>query len=193
MSRLGTWNPTTIEERIDRVESLAEIRQLPVRYALALDSRDLSTLVSLFPSDVRVGRDEFGREALYSWFLDSMSRVRTTVHVVANHVVDFESPARARGVVYCRDEVEYPDSGEWKIGMLQYHDTYRRDDGEWFFERRRFLRWYQVDALERPAPGAGIDPGTDPITTSRLPEALPTWAAFWEEVGALNRRGSEPS
>ena len=31
--------------------------------------------------------------------------------------------------------------------MLQYHDTYLRVDGEWAFERRRFHRWYQVDAL----------------------------------------------
>lgn len=193
MSRLGTWTPTTTAERIDRIESLAEIRQLPVRYALALDARDLATLVSLFPTDVRVGRDRFGRDALYAWFLDSMSKVGATVHVVANHVVDFESADRAGGVVYCRDEVEYPDSGEWKVGMLQYHDTYQRNDGEWFFARRRFLRWYQVDALERPAPGAGIDPNTDPITTSALPNALPTWAAFWDEVEALNRRGSRPS
>ena len=57
MSRLGTWTPSTIEERIDRMESLAEIRQLPVRYALALDSRDIATLVTLFPADVRVGAD----------------------------------------------------------------------------------------------------------------------------------------
>jgi hypothetical protein len=184
MSRLGTWTPSTPAERIERMESLAEIQQLPVRYALALDSRDLQTLVRLFPADVRVGRDHSGREALRAWFLDSMSKVRTTVHFVGNHIIDFESADRARGVVYCRDEVEYPDTGEWQIGMLQYHDTYRREDGEWVFERRKFLRWYQVDALDRPAAGAGIDPDTDPITTANLPDAFPTWAQFWDEVAA---------
>jgi len=182
MSRLGTWAPSTIEERVDRVESLAEIRQLAVRYALALDSRDIAMLVTLFPADVRVGADNSGRDALYAWFVDSMSKVRTTIHIVANHIVDFESRDRARGIVYCRDEVEYPETGEWHIGMLQYHDTYRRADGEWVFERRKFNRWYQVDALARPAPGAGIEPGIDPISTSRLPEAFPTWARFWDEV-----------
>jgi hypothetical protein len=184
MSRLGTWTPRTTDERLDRIESLAEIHHLPARYALALDSRDIATLVTLFPTDVRVGVDRSGRGALHDWFVDAMSRVHTTVHVVANHIVDFESADRARGVVYCRDEVEYPETGEWKVGMVQYHDTYRRTDGEWLFERRRFHRWYQVDALERPAPGAGIDPGSDPITTSRLPEAFPTWAGFWDEVAA---------
>ena len=187
MSRLGTWTPTTIEQRVDRMESLAEIRQLAVRYALALDSRDIATLVTLFPTDVRVGADRTGRDALHEWFVESMSKVHVTVHVVANHIVDFESSDRARGIVYCRDEVERPETGEWQVGMLQYHDTYRRVDGEWAFERRKFHRWYQVDALERPAPGAGIEPGTDPITTARLPEAFPSWGRFWDEVAA---RGS---
>ena len=187
MSRLGSWAPETPEARLDRMESLADIQQLPVRYALALDSRDLTALVALFPSDVRVGRDATGRDALREWFVDAMSKVRTTVHVVVNHVVDFDAADRAHGVVYCRDEVEYPETGEWQVGMLQYHDTYRRADGEWVFERRRFHRWYQVDALERPAPGAGLDPATDPITTVGLPQAFPTWGPFWEEVAARNR------
>jgi len=64
MSRLGPWRPATPEERLDRLESLAEIQQLPVRYALALDSRDMDMLVSLFTPDVRVGREERGRDAL---------------------------------------------------------------------------------------------------------------------------------
>ena len=64
MSRLGSWQPSTPEERLDRLESLAEIQQLPVRYALALDSRDMDMMVSLFTADVRVGREERGRDAL---------------------------------------------------------------------------------------------------------------------------------
>jgi len=59
--------------------------------------------------------------------------------------------------------------------MLQYHDTYRRVDGAWVFERRKFHRWYQIDALERPFPGAGMGPQDDPISTSQLPEAFPSW------------------
>ncbi len=178
----GTWEPATLAERVDRLESIDAIRQLPHRYALALDSRDISMLVTLFVPDVRVGPEEAGREALSEWFVDAMAKVRTTVHVVANHIIDFDSPDRAHGVVYCRDEVEYPDTGEWKVGMLQYHDTYRRTDGVWGFERRKFHRWYQVDALERPTPGAGMEPELDPITTIQLPEAFPTWAPFWELV-----------
>ena len=127
MSRLGTWEPTGIEERLDRMESLAAIQQLPVRYALALDSRDMDTLVGLFVPDVRVGRDQSGREALKAWFTPTMQVMRTSIHLVANHIVDFDDADHARGVVYCHDELEWPDRGEWEQGKLQYWDTYERD------------------------------------------------------------------
>jgi ketosteroid isomerase-like protein len=182
VTRLGPWVPDGVEERLHRLEAIAEIRQLPARYALALDSRDLDALVALFVPDVRVGRDGSGRAALRAWFLAAMSEVRATVHVVANHVIGFESADVAHGIVYCRDEVEYPDTGEWRVGALQYDDDYRLVDGSWCIERRRFRRWYQVDALERPWPGRGIDGESDPIRTAALPDAFPTWAPFWDEV-----------
>jgi hypothetical protein len=184
MSRLGPWLPTTVEERLDRMESLASIRQLPYRYALALDSRDIDTLVELFVPDVRVGRAETGREALHRWFTETMSQPRTSVHFIGNHVVDIDDADHARGIVYCRDELERPESGEWEIGTIQYWDTYVRVEGEWCFERRKFHRWYIVDALTRPAHGAGVGAGHDSLQTHQLPEAFATWSAFWERVAA---------
>ena len=152
MSRLGTWEPQGVEERLDRMESLAAIQQLPVRYALALDSRDMDSLVTLFVPDVRVGRDQAGREALKVWFAETMRAMRTSIHLVANHIVDFDDADHAHGVVYCHDELEWPDRGEWEQGKLQYWDSYVRVDGEWCFARRRFHRWYIADALH-PAVG----------------------------------------
>jgi hypothetical protein len=73
--------------------------------------------------------------------------------------------------------------------MLQYHDDYRRVDGAWFIERRRLHRWYLVDALERPQPGAGVHEGG--MRSTALPDGFPTWASFWDEVAAS--RGEEPS
>lgn len=53
--------------RIDRLESLDEIRQLPARYALSLDMRDLDAHVNLFAPDIRVTRDKVGRSHLKRW------------------------------------------------------------------------------------------------------------------------------
>lgn len=179
MSRLGGWEPQTIEERLDRMESLAAIQQLAVRYALAVDSRDMDTIAALFASDVRVGKDAHGRDALKAWFDEVLRHPRATVHFVGNHVVDFHDADHASGIVYCHDELERPLTGRWELGKLQYWDDYVRVDGEWCFARRRFHRWYLVDALERPAWLAGVNDGTDPLRAGELPTAFPTWARYW--------------
>jgi hypothetical protein len=182
-SRLGPWQPATAEERIDRIESLAEIQQLPVRYALGIDSRDLDALVALFVVDVQVGRGQRGREALKAWFTDALRKPRASVHFVGNHVVDFDDADHARGIVYCHDELDRSDISEWQVGKIQYWDDYERIDGEWCFARRRFHRWYIVDALDRPAHGAGVNVAGDPLHAGLLPDVFPTWKSFWESVG----------
>ncbi|HEX2383997.1 MAG TPA: nuclear transport factor 2 family protein [Acidimicrobiales bacterium] len=186
MSRLGPWNPTTIEDRLDRMESLASIRQLPYRYAVAVDSRDMDMMVDLFVPDVRVGKDEIGRESLKRWFTDTLSKTKSSCHFVGNHIVDFDDADRARGIVYCHDELEHPTKDEWAQGQLQYWDTYRRVDGEWCFERRRFHRLYICDWLTRPSHGASAEADTAVLSTHQLPEAYPSWHAYWEGMGATD-------
>ena len=185
MSRLGSWVPQTMEERMDRMESLAAIRQLPHRYGVAIDSRDMDMMVSLFAPDVRVGKGQSGRAALRAWYTKTMSTAGPSVHFIGNHVVDFDDADHAHGIVYCRDELDHPQDGEWVVGMLQYWDDYERIDGEWCFRRRKFHRLYINDALVRPQPGNGIEEGQSALTTYRLPDAYPSWARYWAEVAAL--------
>ena len=129
MSRLGPWTPTNADERLDRLESLAAIQQLAVRYALAVDSRDMDALVGLFVPDVRVSRDEHGRHALKAWYTTTLRGAGTSVHFVANHIVDFDDADHARGIVYCRDEIEIPGDERWAVGMIQYWDRYAQSRG----------------------------------------------------------------
>ena len=55
---------SSLDERIDRLESLASIQQLPIRYALAVDGRDLDAWVGLFIADVDCGRRGSGRSPM---------------------------------------------------------------------------------------------------------------------------------
>ena len=57
-----------IEQRLERLESKDAIKELASKYALALDVRDLDSLVNLFHEDVRVGKKSRGRLALKQWF-----------------------------------------------------------------------------------------------------------------------------
>jgi len=179
------WSPTTLEERIDRLEALSQIRQLAFRYALAVDTRNLDDLAELFVEDVRVGRDEYGREAIKHWYARSLERFGTSIHFVGNHVIDFVSAEEATGVVTCHDELEM--NGEWHIGKIQYWDNYVRRDGTWYFKRRKLQRWYMVDALTRPSHGGGVnvDPGS--LRVGQLPDIWPSWNDFWEARGKAPR------
>lgn len=165
------------------MESLASIHQLAFRYALAVDSRNIDDLAALFVPDVKLGTGETGRDALAHWFDGILRLPRTSIHFVGNHIVDFDDADQARGIVYCRDQLERPETGKWEVGDLQYWDRYARVQGEWCFVRRSFHRWYLVDALDRPAHGAGVNDGTDPLIARLLPEAFETWSRFWAEEG----------
>jgi hypothetical protein len=176
--RLGEWRPATVDERLDRMESYAAIQQLVSRYARALDARDIDGVASLFDPDVQVGTEAGGRDALKGHLSSLMSEMRTSVHLVGNHVIDFLDADHATGVVYCRDELEQADTGEWRVGAIQYWDDYARLAGEWCFRRRRLHRWYMVDWLDRPAQGKGVNLYS--LRERQLPDAYPTWQQFWD-------------
>ena len=119
-----------IEARIDRLESLDAIRQLPAKYALALDMRDMDAMVSLFPEDVRVGRDRQGRLALRAYMDETLRSPFTgTSHHVGGHIIEFDDPDHAHGIVYSKNEHETGD--EWVIMQMMYADDYVRRDGRW--------------------------------------------------------------
>jgi SnoaL-like domain len=153
-----------------------EIRQLASRYAIALDARDLDTLVRLFVPDVRAGNDRIGHEALKDNFAEQLRHLGVTILLVGNHVINVVDEDHATGIVSCRGEIEIGE--QWVVQAIQYHDTYERRDGIWLFVRRRHLLFYGADMLERPI---GLPLAHWPASATgkgELPEVLPTWQAF---------------
>jgi len=168
----------TLEARVGRLEAEAELRQLVARYALAVDSRDLNTLVSLFCTDVACGRWGNGRAALAAFYDGMLRRFKRTIHTVASQVIDLDGDGVARGVVYCRAEHEVGD--DWVVQSLCYFDDYEREAGRWRFRRRSVESFYVNDILARPGDPTFLQhPGLARHT--RLPERFPTWRAFWDE------------
>jgi len=169
---------TDLAARLDRLESLDEIRQLAGKYALALDMRDLDALCGLFPADVRVSRDESGRAALREWFDATLrERFTGTAHVTGNHIIEFDDQDHAHGVVYSRNEHEHGD--DWVYMTMMYWDDYERIDGHWLFRRRLPLYWYATD-LRRPPIGEKKLrwPDREPYEGG-FHDLWPTWAEFW--------------
>lgn len=165
-----------------RLVAIEEIRRLAYAYALAMDSRDIDALVELFVDDVQVGRDRFGREALREDFTRQLREVGITILFVGNHLVDFDGDDRARGIVYCKAEVQLGD--RWLHQAIQYRDTYERRGGRWRFVRRRHLLWYGSDVGANPL---ALPPARWPehqFGRGTLPESWETWQRFWKESGS---------
>jgi hypothetical protein len=164
--------------RLERVESTLAIQQLPIRYAIAVDSRDVDTWVSLFVEDVDCRRYGVGREVLKGMISKSLKTFYRSIHQICGQRIDFIDADNATGQVYCR--AEHEDAGKWVAMAICYFDTYQRRDGQWFFVRRKERHWYSHDVEERPQPPFNNWPGRD--QPPGLPQAFPTWAGFWRTV-----------
>ena len=169
--------------RIDRLESLDEIRQLVAKYSLSLDMRDLDAHVNLFAPDIRVSRDKVGRSHLKRWLDDTLRLQFTgTSHHIGNHIIEFSDPDNAHGVLYSKNEHETPcadGSTEWVIMQMIYWDNYERIDGRWLFRRRLPCYWYATD-LNKPPVGEEKLRGPDRERYDGASHDLwPSWREFW--------------
>ena len=177
---------TDLVARIDRLESLDEIRQLVAKYSLSLDMRDLDAHVNLFAPDIRVSRELTGRAHLKRWLDDTLRLQFTgTSHHIGNHIIEFDDPDHAHGVVYSKNEHETPreDGGtEWVIMQMLYWDNYERIDGRWYFRRRLPCYWYATD-INKPPVGENKMrwPDREPYSGA-YHELWPTWQEFWQSA-----------
>lgn len=182
----------SIETRLDRLESLDQIRQLPAKYALALDMRDMDAMVSLFPEDVRVGKAASGRQALRAYMDETLRSPFTgTSHHIGGHIIEFDEPDHAHGIVYSKNEHETGE--EWVIMQMMYADDYIRHNGRWYFARRLPLYWYATDLNKPPiGPNKMRWPGT-PWTEGNFHKLFPSFAEFWAREGDHPGPVAEPA
>jgi len=133
----------TVEQRMDRLESIESIRQLKARYCAGCDDdHNPELLGTLFHADATweasgIGRFE-GIAAIKSYFqqLRDSGRLRNSAHNAINPDITVDADTA---------------SGHWRLIMLYtanlpdgeaqyfriigwYRETYRRADGEWRFQ-----------------------------------------------------------
>lgn len=188
---------TDLEQRIDRLESLDAIRQLPAKYALSLDMRDMDAMVSLFVEDVRVGKDASGRLALRAYMDRTLRSPFTgTSHHIGGHIIEFDDADHAHGVVYSKNEHETPVEGgadEWVIMQMMYVDDYVRRDGSWHFARRLPLYWYATDLNKPPVGDRKMRwPGTEWVE-GNFHKLFPSYDEYWARAGDHGGPVAEPA
>jgi hypothetical protein len=172
--------------RLERVEAQLAIQQLPARYALAVDSRNLDDLVALFAVDVDCGRWGKGREALKAFYgsKNVLSGFYRCVHLICGQTIDLVDADHATGTVYCR--AGHEDGEHWVEMAICYFDSYVKSEGRWCFGRREEKHWYSTDWQKRPQGPSFQDwPGKydTPRFQPQLPHAWPSWQRYWDAAG----------
>ena len=165
------------DRRLDAIESRLDIGQLPIRYAMAVDSRDVDTWVRLFIPTVKVTNETSGREVLREQIDTQLRWFKRSIHqICGQRIVLGDDPDVASGYTYCRAEHEVDD--RWIVMAICYFDDYARVDGEWLFRRRKERHWYAADINEHPQ-SVSFDSWNNGGPPPALPDAFETWHAFW--------------
>jgi len=163
---------------LQRVEDMLAIGQLPIRYAMAVDERDVDAWVELFVPDVRIGA-AVGRDALRETITPMLRMFYRSIHQIVGHRIDIADDGQhGSGSVYCRAEHEVDD--RWIVMAIRYDDEYRKVDGQWYFARRRENHWYAIDLTERPQ-DVSFDSWQPTPARPNLPHSA-SWRTFWDGV-----------
>jgi uncharacterized protein (TIGR02246 family) len=145
---------TSLEDRIDQLESRADISALVARYCYGVDRRDTETFLSIWHEDAKyligAGRGDFyGRDDI-ARFMDVVAKVwRETYHWTTNHTTTFSGRDSASGLseafAMCGDH-----EGKVCFVAARYTDEYSRRDGVWKISSREVHRWFVSPGQDIP-------------------------------------------
>jgi hypothetical protein len=121
-------------QRLQRLADREDLRDLVLRYCLALDDRDWGTLRGLFAADARFAGGQGPQEILARLRAGREAHGRT-IHAPTGQIVQFQSPANASGLVITLSLLNA--GGKTTAAAMRYEDAYVREDGRWLFARRR--------------------------------------------------------
>ncbi len=133
----------TIEQRLDRLESLEAIRRLKHQYCAYCDDQyNADKLKNLFWDDaIWDAGPQFGQfigpEAIASFFTNVSASIVWARHFVFNELIDLDEDCdSAQGKFQilepCTFRTTKADQAAWLIGS--YTESYRRREGLWKFQ-----------------------------------------------------------
>ena len=155
------------------------IRELPLRYAKAEETRDVDAMAQLFAKDARFGPYGTGPDACRRLMTQFMADSYVAVILVTNHHIELDDTARAHGEVWALCYAQL-DSG-FVEQLLRYEDRYTREDGTWRFLHRKHRLWYgQVRDLS-PFDQDAADWPRSQVGVGDIPLADDRFRSWWEQ------------
>jgi hypothetical protein len=146
----------SLERRIARLESRAEIAELLARYAFLIDDHEFDALGELFTPDARFGSPgstHVGREAIVANYRRLGDMYPITLHEARGFVLDFADDEHASGQVLGFSE--QASERHTVITSFRYDDEYARLDGRWRFASRQVRTLYAMTHAELASGGLG--------------------------------------
>jgi hypothetical protein len=160
--------PSSLEQRIARLEDIEELRRLRASYHHYVNTRQFPLVSSLFCDDGVCDLDYLGcyegRDAIHASYLAMGARQRFLIQQYPhNHMVDVDGD-RATGYSYL--DARYARFGVSYNVAGRYDDAYRRTTDGWRFQRMGFEIMFSVpsalgwagDELHYLRPGMRPDP-----------------------------------
>jgi hypothetical protein len=121
-------------QRLQRLADREDLRDLVLRYCLALDDRDWGALQGLFAAHARFAGGQ-GPQEILARLREGREAHGRTIHAPTGQLVQFQSPTNASGVVFTLGLLNA--GGKTTATAMRYEDAYVREDGRWLFARRR--------------------------------------------------------
>ena len=141
---------TSTVDALDQLAADLAIKDLAVRYSVAVDDRDLPVVLDSFTASgsfERAGQVVRGQDDLRSFFSGMMDRYVLTRHLVEMHIVDpREHVDRASGTQHGSAELVLGDT--LYRAAYRYRDRYEREEGRWRFASRQLRFVYFLPAAE---------------------------------------------
>ncbi len=135
---------------IEKLAAETAIKDLAVRYSVAVDDGDLPTVVESFTSDgvfMRGEQEIRGSAALREFFTAATAVYDLARHAVDMHTVDFgDQPGRATGIVH--GSAQLVRDNTFHVAAFRYSDEYEYEDGGWRFARRDISYIYFLPAAD---------------------------------------------
>lgn len=127
-------------DRLGRLEAIEDIRRLKARYFRCMDTKLWDDLRGVFTADMKVITPD-GRVWLEGGDAYAASLRNSLEHAVSCHQgltaeIEVLDADNATGIWAMQDVIEWPQSHPregWKaiVGRGHYHETYRREGGQW--------------------------------------------------------------
>jgi hypothetical protein len=140
---------TQLQQRLDRLESMDEIRRLKARYMQWCDDRRGADIGELFWEDgvwegagASSSGTTVGAQAIGEMFAAAPARLTFTVHYLTNESIEVDGD-RATGAWKLLEPCTFRDEvALWQGG--RYEDVFERRNGEWRFSRLTLFLEYRT-------------------------------------------------